>query len=157
MVPEGRLVLARLTVKENLFLGAYPVSNQRRNQILDSIVTLFPVLRERFGQAAGTLSGGEQQMLAIARGLMSDPKMLLLDEPSMGLAPKLVTETFRFIRKLNQDMGLTVLISEQNAFQALAIADHAYVLETGNIVASGEAAELAKDRDVQRKYLGKTA
>ncbi len=155
LVPSGRMILDRLSVRENLSLGGYSVSAQKRAELMERVLGLFPVLRERANQPGGTLSGGEQQMLAIARGMMADPKMLVLDEPSMGLSPKLVSEVFAFIRKLNKEMGLTVLVAEQNAYQALSIADWAYVLESGNVVMQGEASKLEDNPDVQSKYLGK--
>ena len=154
-VPEGRRVFATLTVEENLNLGAY-----KHRQALDRVQAarerayrLFPRLAERRGQLAGTLSGGEQQMLAIARGLMADPKVLLLDEPSLGLAPKLVQEIFRTIREINQQ-GVTILLVEQNARIALRVAHRAHVLETGKIVLSGPSRELRRDPRIQQAYLG---
>lgn len=153
-VPEGRQVFANLTVKENLTMGAYILKDPaeikaRRKKVYD----LFPRLRERKSQKAGTLSGGEQQMLAMARALMSNPKLLILDEPSMGLSPLLVGEIFDIIKKVNAD-GVTVLLVEQNAKMALSIADRAYVLETGNLVLSGTGEELLKNDDVKKAYLG---
>jgi branched-chain amino acid transport system ATP-binding protein len=153
-VPEGRQILTTLRVRENLLLGAF----RRRDQAaigadLEKMLELFPRLRERLDGAAGNLSGGEQQMLAIARGLMARPRLLLLDEPSMGLAPLLVREIFRVLRQLN-DQGLTLFLVEQNVRQALKIADHAYVMENGNIVLSGSSAALANDPRVIEAYLG---
>lgn len=153
-VPEGRQVFSNLTVKENLSMGAYILKDQaeikaRRKKVYD----LFPRLRERKSQKAGTLSGGEQQMLAMARALMSNPKLLILDEPSMGLSPLLVGEIFDIIKKVNSE-GVTVLLVEQNAKMALSIADRAYVLETGNLVLSGTGEELLKNDDVKKAYLG---
>jgi branched-chain amino acid transport system ATP-binding protein len=157
-VPEGRQIFTRLTVRENLELGAYlrHRSEPRRELHADIDRTLdrFPVLRERRRQLAGTLSGGEQQMLAIARALMSRPKIMLLDEPSMGLAPKLVAEIFAIIAQLRTD-GVTILLVEQNASAALAIADRAYVLEVGRVVLQGDARQLLQDPEVKRAYLGK--
>jgi len=154
LVPEGRQVFERLTTKENLMLGAYPLADKKRvAELSEWIYSLFPILRERAKQPAGTLSGGEQQMLAIGRGLMSDPKMLLMDEPSMGLAPNLIDRVFEFICKLNQEKGLTVLLAEQNAYKALSIAVHAYILESGSLVMSGPAGEIAEKDEVRRKYL----
>ena len=152
--PEGREVFPALTVHENLRLGAY--SRRNRSAIdasYDRVYDLFPRLKERVGQTAGTLSGGEQQMLAIGRALMSEPKLLLLDEPSMGLAPNLVLMIFDLIQSINKQ-GTTILLIEQNANMALSIANRAYVLETGNIVISGDASELARDPRVKKAYLG---
>ncbi|MCR5494427.1 MAG: ABC transporter ATP-binding protein [Treponema sp.] len=153
-VPEGRRVFANLSVKENLELGAYLRKDKDGiAKDMEHAFDLFPRLRERVKQAAGTLSGGEQQMLAMARALMSKPRLLLLDEPSMGLAPILVDEIFDIIRRINAD-GVTVLLVEQNAFKALSIADRAYVLETGEIKKSGKAKDLANDDSVREAYLG---
>jgi branched-chain amino acid transport system ATP-binding protein len=153
-VPEGRRILPSLTVAENLALGAYRCRDRSAiRQALERVHALFPVLAERRRQLAGTLSGGEQQMLAIGRGLMARPTLLLLDEPSLGLAPKLVTEMFRTIQRLNRE-GLTLLLVEQNAYQALQIAHRAYVLETGRIVLADEAARLAQNPQVKAAYLG---
>ena len=155
--PEGRRVFPRMTVRENLELGAY--SRRSRAEIaadLERVLTIFPRLRERFTQAAGTLSGGEQQMLAMARALMSRPRLLMLDEPSLGLAPKLMQTIFAVIRELNT-AGTTVLLIEQNANQALAIADRGYVLEVGRIAHAGTAAELAASDAVRAAYLGGVA
>ncbi len=157
-VPEGRQIFQPLTVLENLELGAY-LRYAKRNrssiqQDMDMIFSLFPVLAERSGQISGTLSGGEQQMLAIGRALMSRPKLLLLDEPSMGLAPRLVADIFHTIVRLRQE-GLTILIVEQNARAALRIADRGYVMETGKIILQGTASELLEDHDVKRAYLGR--
>ena len=152
--PEGRQIFTRLTVAENLVLGAY--NRQDREGItsdLEWVHSLFPILAERRGQSAGTLSGGEQQMLAMARALMSRPKMLLLDEPSLGLAPLLVDRIFEVIGQL-REQGVTVLLVEQNAYQALRIADRAYVLETGHIKLAGPARELATNDEVKKAYLG---
>ena len=126
----------------------------RRAALLDKVYHHVPVLRERRGQAGGTLSGGEQQMLAIARALMLRPRLLLLDEPSLGLAPLVVREIFRIVRAINRDEGVSVLLVEQNAAIALGLADHAYLLETGRVVISGAAAELARDESIRRSYLG---
>jgi branched-chain amino acid transport system ATP-binding protein len=153
-VPEGRRMFARLTVDENLKMGGYTVKNP--NDVRDGIdrgYEMFPRLRERRGQVAGTLSGGEQQMLAIARALMSQPQVLLLDEPSMGLAPVLVDSIFETIVRLHQS-GTTILLVEQNARMALQIADRAYVIETGTIVMSDTAVALREDPKVQKVYLG---
>ncbi|NLJ59947.1 MAG: ABC transporter ATP-binding protein [Firmicutes bacterium] len=154
-VPEGRRVFGTLTVEENLNLGAYKYRNDpgRVQSGRERVYQLFPRLEERRKQLAGTLSGGEQQMLAIGRGLMSDPRVLLLDEPSLGLAPKLVQEIFRTIYEINRQ-GVTILLVEQNARIALRVAQRAYVLETGRIALSGESLELRRDPRVQQAYLG---
>jgi branched-chain amino acid transport system ATP-binding protein len=158
-VPEGRLVFKPMTVEDNLLLGSYHrFSLKRRREIEEDrerIFSMFPVLKERRKQLAGTLSGGEQQMLSIGRALMSRPKALLLDEPSMGLAPTITREIFRYVAELRDKFQLTVLLVEQNARSALRIADRGYVLETGRIVLQGPAAELLENRDVQRAYLGR--
>lgn len=153
-VPEGRQVFANLTVEENLTIGAY--LRRDRSEIpadLEEIYTSFPRLKERRTQFAGSLSGGEQQMLVIGRGLMSRPKLMLLDEPSLGLAPMLVNEIFNIIRSINQK-GTTLLLVEQNVPKALAVGSHAYVLETGRIVREGKGLELLEDPKVQEAYLG---
>ncbi len=152
-VPEGRRVFNRLSVRENLEMGAYTRSDAGVAADLERVFTLFPRLRERRAQVAGTLSGGEQQMLAIARALMGSPRLLLLDEPSMGLAPVLVEQIFETVQDINRQ-GTTILLVEQNAALALDVAQRAYVLETGSIVLSGAAADLARDQDVRRAYLG---
>lgn len=151
--PEGRRIFTELTVLENLELGAYTRSNKEEKASIKEMFELFPRLKERKNQLAGTMSGGEQQMLAIARSLMSKPELLLLDEPSMGLAPILVEEIFKIIRKIN-DLGVTVLLVEQNANQSLAIANRAYVLETGEIVMEGTGKELLENQDIKKAYLG---
>ena len=152
-VPEGRHVFLHMTVDENLDMGAYtqPASTIAANK--EKVFTLFPRLKERRKQLAGTMSGGEQQMLAMGRALMCKPKMLLLDEPSMGLSPLLVKEIFKIIRQVNRN-GVTVLLVEQNAKMALEIANRAYVLETGTIKMEGEATELANNIEVRKAYLG---
>jgi branched-chain amino acid transport system ATP-binding protein len=155
--PEGRQIFASLTVRENLMLGTVR-REDRKDQAsisadLDRVFGYFPILRERFGQTGGTLSGGEQQMLAIGRALMAKPRLLLLDEPSLGLAPVLVDRIFAVVAQLKAD-GTTILLVEQNARKALQVADRAYVLETGRIVLSGKAADLAANPDVERAYLG---
>ena len=153
-VAEGRQILTRLSVRENLLLGAYRRSSRDGiEKDLQRLLALFPRLRERLDGAAGNLSGGEQQMLAIARALMGQPRLLLLDEPSMGLAPLLVEDIFRTLQELNS-RGLTILLVEQNVRQALKIADCAYVMETGQIVLSGSSSELRQDSRVVEAYLG---
>ena len=153
-VPEGRRIFQELTVYENLLMGAYTVGNQQQfKEDLDYVFGLFPRLEERRNQSAGTLSGGEQQMLAMSRALMIRPKLLMLDEPSMGLAPILVDQIFDIIKHLHEQ-GTTILLVEQNASKALEIADRAYVLETGSITATGTGAELASSDDVRKAYLG---
>lgn len=152
-VPEGRHVFSDLTVKENLIMGGYTRKRTDIERGIERSFTLFPRLRERSEQIAGTLSGGEQQMLVMARGLMSHPRMLLLDEPSMGLAPLIVEEVFKNIQLIN-DQGTSILLVEQNAEMALSIAHRAYVLETGKIVASGLARDLSESQEIQAVYLG---
>ena len=153
-VPEGRRIFQELSVYENLMMGAYTVRNsQQFKEDLDSVFERFPRLAERRNQIAGTLSGGEQQMLAMSRALMIRPKLLMLDEPSMGLAPILVDQIFEIIKELNKQ-GTTILLVEQNANKALEISDRAYVLETGSISLSGTGAELASSDEVRKAYLG---
>ena len=154
LVMEGRRVFGHLTVHENLLAGAYTRRGGGVSSDVDLVYEYFPPLADRRTQQAGYLSGGEQQMLAIGRALMSRPKLMMLDEPSLGLAPLLVEEIFGRIRSLNQELGTTVLLVEQNARRALEIADHAYVMENGRIVLEGPAAELAANPDVQEFYLG---
>ena len=152
--PEGRRVFANLTVRENLEMGAFTRSNRAEIKTdFEMVYDTFPRLRERIKQPAGTLSGGEQQMLAIGRALMSRPRLLLLDEPSMGLAPILVDEIFSVINKINAT-GATILLVEQNAFKALSIAHRAYILETGSIIKSGPASDIINDKAVKEAYLG---
>jgi branched-chain amino acid transport system ATP-binding protein len=153
-VPEGRRIFAPLTVRENLEMGAYSRKDKQEIEAsLERVFKLFPRLKERLEQAGGTLSGGEQQMLAVARALMAKPKMLLMDEPSMGLAPVLVEEIFNIIQEINQ-LGVTILLVEQNALMALSVANRAYVLETGAIQLEGPAKELAQNPQVREAYLG---
>ena len=155
MSPEGRRVFANLTVLENLKIGAYLRKDKAETEKdLEWVYSLFPRLKERSWQSAGTLSGGEQQMLAVGRALMSKPKLLMLDEPSLGLAPIVVREIFDIIRTVNQQ-GITVLLNEQNANMALKVADYAYVLETGTLTLSGTGAELLTNEQVKAAYLGK--
>jgi len=159
LVPEGRQLFAPMTVRENLLLGAYVQYRRRRQdevkEDLERVFALFPRLKERETQLAGTLSGGEQQMLAIGRALLSRPAVLLLDEPSMGLAPRLIREIFDHIARLRSERGMTILLVEQNARGALHIADRGYVLETGRVVLEGPAEDLLANREVQRAYLGR--
>ncbi|MCC8045397.1 MAG: ABC transporter ATP-binding protein [Clostridiales bacterium] len=153
-VPEGRHVFASMTVEENMRMGAYILKDQKKiSENLEKVYTHFPRLKERRKQLAGTLSGGEQQMLATGRALMTDPKIVLMDEPSMGLSPILVKEIFSIIEMLHRD-GITILLVEQNAKMALGVSDRAYVLETGRISMEGPAQELAEDDRVRKAYLG---
>ena len=152
-VPEGRRVFQNMTVQENLEMGAYTQKTNRISGDLEQVFDQFPRLRERRRQIAGTLSGGEQQMLAMGRSLMSHPRLLMLDEPSMGLAPILVEQIFDIIRTLHQD-GTTILLVEQNAQKALSVATRAYVLETGSVILSGTGEELSRDNRVTKAYLG---
>jgi len=152
-VPEGRRIFNRLSVRENLMMGAYLRSDGKITADLDRVFALFPRLAERIAQVAGTLSGGEQQMLAIGRALMASPRLLLLDEPSMGLAPVLVEQIFDTITDINRQ-GMTILLVEQNAAMALSIAHRGYVLETGSIALAGTSTELSDNADVRRAYLG---
>lgn len=153
-IPEGRHVFTRMSVEENLEMGAFSLKDQSDlKKDLDMVYGLFPRLKERRNQKAGTLSGGEQQMLAMGRAMMSHPKTILMDEPSMGLSPKLVKEIFSIIRKLHEQ-GITILLVEQNAKMALSIADRAYVLETGRITMEGDAKELLNNEQVRKAYLG---
>jgi branched-chain amino acid transport system ATP-binding protein len=152
-VPEGRRIFNRLTVVENLEMGAYTRGDAAIGQDMDHVFTVFPRLKERRTQVAGTLSGGEQQMLAIGRALMAKPRLLLLDEPSMGLAPVLVEQIFETVLTINRQ-GVTILLVEQNAAMALSIAERGYVLETGRLALEGRARELADNPEVRRAYLG---
>jgi len=151
--PEGRRIFSRLSVAENLQMGGYTRSSAERNSELDRVVELFPRLGERLSQRGGSLSGGEQQMLAIGRALMSRPRLMLLDEPSLGLSPILVQQIFALIKQINEQ-GTTILLVEQNAQQALAVADRGYVLQTGKVILADRASVLAQNADVRRAYLG---
>jgi len=153
-VPEGRHIFPNLTVKENLLLGGYFRSDKENKETLDQVLKLFPVLKERINQKGGNLSGGEQQMLAIARGLMAKPRLLLLDEPSLGLAPILVSEIFQTVKDLAQKEGVQVLLVEQNARKALDISDTGYVMVLGKMVLSGTSDELKENPEVRKLYLG---
>jgi branched-chain amino acid transport system ATP-binding protein len=152
-VPEGRRIFPNMSVRENLELGGYRRGRVRRRENLARVVSVFPRLNERFEQLAGTLSGGEQQMLAIGRAMMAEPRLLILDEPSLGLSPLLVEEMFDLIRKLNTE-GLSIFLVEQNVMQSLEIADRAYVIENGQVVLSGPAARLIDDPGLKKSYLG---
>lgn len=152
-VPEGRRIFPNMTVRENLELGSYRRGRARRAENLEKVVGVFSLLRERFTQLAGTLSGGEQQMLSIGRALMAEPNLLILDEPSLGLSPLLVEEMFALIRNLNRE-GLSVFLVEQNVMQSLEIADRAYVIENGCVVLSGAADDLIDDPGLKKSYLG---
>lgn len=154
LVPEGRAILAKMTVLENLEMGAFQRKDHEIANDLEKVMNRFPILRERKNQLGGTLSGGQQQMLAIARALMSRPKLLLLDEPSMGLAPLIVADIFKIIKEINQE-GTTVLLVEQNVRQALKIAHKGFVLETGKLIASGTSQELLGNAKVKEAYLGR--
>lgn len=153
-VPEGRRIFGNLTVRENLLMGAYTVKDKKViEEKMEKVFAIFPRLKERINQLGGTLSGGEQQMLSIGRALMSEPKLLLLDEPSLGLAPFLVAEIFKIIQEINKQ-GTTILLVEQNAHMALQVAHRGYVLETGKIVLSGTSSELYANEEVKKAYLG---
>ena len=157
-VPEGRQLFGSLTILDNLILGYYLHYRKRKKEIhkhLDAVFEIFPILKEREKQYAGTLSGGEQQMLAIGRAFMSKPKLLLLDEPSMGLAPRIVSDIFKAIKQLRSEQNATILLVEQNAHVALDVADRGYILETGRIVLQGNSEELLENKEIKRAYLGK--
>ena len=154
VVPEGRRIFARLTVQENLLMGAFFVDKAEQPALLDQVFTMFPRLHERLEQRAGTMSGGEQQMLAIGRALMTQPKLLMLDEPSLGLAPFLVAEIFDIVQRINRQEGLSVLLVEQNAIAALEVVSHGYLLENGRIVMHDSAEAMKKNPDIQEFYLG---
>ncbi len=153
-VPEGRGTLSELSVRENLALGGYLLDSARAKERYARVVSYFPWIEERTKQQAGTLSGGEQQMLAIARALMMNPKLMLLDEPSLGLAPRIVEEIFGLLRTINREENVTILLAEQNAAMAFATASHVYVLETGRVAAEGPSDVLARDDRVRKSYLG---
>lgn len=154
LVPEGRHLFVNMTTQENLIMGAYQKGALKyRDESLEMVYSLFPILKERAKQRAGTLSGGEQQMLTIARGLMTRPKLMMLDEPSQGLAPKLVAEVFAAIERMRRETGLTILLVEQNVEYSLAISDYAYIMHEGRIKAEGSAAEI-RESDVREAYLG---
>ena len=152
-VPEGRRIFPRMTVVENLMMGAITADEKYYSEDLERAFTLFPILKERQNQRGGTLSGGEQQMLAIARGLMSRPRLLLLDEPSLGLAPMLVKQIFDVIREINEQQKVTIFLVEQNAFHALRLANRGYVMANGRIVLQGSGSELLADEEVRKAYL----
>ena len=154
LVPEGRRVFPNMSVHENLEMGGYQKSTKTKNRQMEFVLDLFPILKERNTQLAGMLSGGEQQMLAIGRALMSDPKLLLMDEPSMGLAPLIIKNVYEKLTKLKEN-GLTIFLVEQNASVALKYADRGYVLENGKIVLQGKSSELRDDNEIKRAYLGK--
>ena len=154
MIPEGRMIFPEMTVLENLEMGAFTKrARSKMKENMEYALSLFPILKERLNQKAGTMSGGEQQMLAIARGLMADPQLLIFDEPSLGLAPKLVIEVFETIQKLKEE-GVTMLLVEQNVHLSLAITDYAYVLAEGKVVMEGTGEELEKSEEVKKAYLG---
>ena len=153
-VPEGRQIFSKMTIEENLILGAYTEKDsQRQKQNMQRVMELFPILRERRRQTAGTLSGGEQQMLAIARALMGNPRMLLLDEPSMGLSPLMTEQVFDAVKSLN-DQGTTILLVEQNAYDAMEISHRTYIMENGVITREGKSSELMRDPAIKQAYLG---
>ena len=152
-IPEGRRIFPNLSVLENLEIGSYRRGKANRKKNLERMLEVFSRLRERLSQPAGTLSGGEQQMLAIGRGLMAEPKLLILDEPSLGLSPLLVEQMFDLIKKINED-GLTIVLVEQNVMQSLKLADRAYVIENGMVTLSGPAGELIENNDLKKSYLG---
>jgi len=152
-VPEGRMIVPHFSVRENLMIGAHTADKKTIQKNLDQIFALFPILRDRYSQTGGTLSGGEQQMLAIGRALMSNPQILLLDEPSLGLAPVVTDAVMELIRTINREQGITIMLVEQNAFIALETSDRAYVLENGRVAMSGKSAELMNNDELKTKYL----
>ncbi|HON83073.1 MAG TPA: ATP-binding cassette domain-containing protein, partial [Caldisericia bacterium] len=154
-IPEGRHIFPNLTIKENLILGGYFLKENEVKKQMDYVTTIFPILKERLNSKAGSLSGGEQQMLVIGRGLMSKPKLLLLDEPSLGLSPKLVSTIFETLKTLNQNESLPILLVEQNAKKALQISDRSYILVNGKIVLSGKSEDLIEKEEVKKLYLGR--
>jgi branched-chain amino acid transport system ATP-binding protein len=153
-VPEGRLLFPEMTVRENLEMGGYLLNGKSIRHQLDSVYDLFPILREREKQLAGTMSGGEQQMVAIGRGLMSEPKLIMFDEPSLGLAPKLVQSIFEMVLRINKELGITVLLVEQNVQHSCQISDRAFVIENGEVVLQGTGSEMLQNAHVRRAYLG---
>lgn len=154
MVPEGRLLFGKMSVQDNLLMGAYLIKDKaKQKRRLERIYDIFPRVKERLKQTAETLSGGEQQMVAIARGLMSDPKLLILDEPSLGLAPKLVSEVFEFVREIKQ-LGLTIVLVEQNVHETMALADYVFVVQNGETVIEGPAKEMRENEEIKKAYLG---
>ena len=154
IVPEGRRIFARLTVEENLYMGAFFVDKREHEGLLAEVYQMFPRLKERMNQRAGTMSGGEQQMLAIGRALMSKPRLLLLDEPSLGLAPIIIAQIFATIARLREEKGMTIFLVEQNANQALQLADRGYVLENGRVILADTGADLLVNEQVRQAYLG---
>ena len=153
-VPEGRRIFPNMSIRENLELGSYRRGKKSRTENIEKVIAIFPRLKERRAQQAGTLSGGEQQMLAVGRAMMLRPRIMLLDEPSFGLAPLIVEELFNILRTINEKEKVSMLLVEQNATLALNLADHAYLLETGNVVISGTSEEIAADEGVRKSYLG---
>jgi len=155
LVPQGRGLFNKMSVLENLYLGSYlPKARHRREELLERVFSIFPKLKERYKQKAGSLSRGEQQMLAVARALMSDPELLILDEPSLGLAPKIVRSLFETIYMVNKEMAITIFLVEQNLKQALSVAKRGYLLESGRMVLSGSSEELIQNKEVKKAYLG---
>ncbi|MHC1781875.1 MAG: ABC transporter ATP-binding protein [Anaerolineaceae bacterium] len=153
-VPEGRLLFPEMTVRENLEMGGYLLSSKSIRKQMSAVYDLFPILHEREKQMAGTMSGGEQQMVAIGRGLMSEPRLIMFDEPSLGLAPKLVQSIFEMVQRINKELGITVLLVEQNVQQSCQISNRAFVVENGEVVLQGTGAEMLKNAHVRRAYLG---
>jgi branched-chain amino acid transport system ATP-binding protein len=153
-VPEGRMLFPQMTVRENLEMGAYMLPSNSVRSLLDNVYDLFPVLKNREKQVAGTMSGGEQQMVAIGRGLMSSPKLIMFDEPSLGLAPKMVQSIFDMVLRINKELGITVLLVEQNVQHSCKISDHAFVVENGEVTIQGTGSEMLQNDHVRRAYLG---